>query len=111
MDQSEANIKFLRSKLGETISEGGDETETFFSDEALKELLKRFNTMDEAILDGWETKVAHWANLVTVVDGASSRLFSDLIKNGELMIKRYQAKVDKVNNIHTRTRVGKIVRQ
>lgn len=111
MDQSTSNIALLREKLGEVISQGGDETETFFSDDQLKAILERSSSMDRAILDGWETKLAHWANLVTVVDGASSRELSKLMEHGEKMIKIYQGKVDTDDNLHTRARVGKIVRR
>lgn len=111
MESSTESIKLLREKLGESISEGGDETETFFSDTQLTDILARSATMDHAILDGWETKVAQWANLVNVVDGASSRAFSDLMENGEKMIARYRARVDQASNLQTRTRIGNIKRR
>lgn len=111
MDASTTNIALLREKLGELISEGGDESESFLTEAQLKVILGRSATINHAILDGWETKVAHWANLVTVVDGASSRELSKLMEHGDKMVKLYQAKIDEGDNVHTRVRIGRIVRQ
>ena len=112
MDSGADKVKLLREKLGEVISEGGDDTESFFSDDQLKTILTRSSSINRAILDGWETKMAHWANLVTVVDGASSRELSKLMEHGQTMIKYYRGLVDQeLSSIHTRTRIGNIRRR
>lgn len=102
----------LRAKLGENVAEGGDLSDSFFTDAQLNEMLEASASLDEAILDGWETKMAHWANLVTVVDGASSRELTALMDHAEKMIDYYGKKVDVgPDGIGNRTRIGRIVRQ
>ena len=102
----------LRAKLGESVPEGGDTSDSFFSDTQLDAMIEASASIDEAILDGWETKMAHWANLVTVVDGASSRELTELMAHAEKMIKYYGDKVDKgPEGMGNRTRIGKIVRR
>ena len=102
----------LRDKLGEMVPSGGDTSDSFFSDDQIAAMLTSAATINHAILDGWETKVAHWANLVTVVDGASSRELTKLMEHGEKMIKYYTGKISEgPDSINTRTRIGKIVRQ
>lgn len=101
----------LREKLGEIIPDGGDESESMFTNAQLDAMLTRADSLDHAILDGWETKMAHWANLVTVVDGASSRELTALMDHAEKMIKYYGGKVSLgPEAINSRTRIGKIVR-
>ncbi len=103
----------LRAKLGESIPSDGDASESFFTDAQIKDMLEAASSLNAAILDGWETKMAHWANLVTVVDGASSRELTKLMEHAEAMIKYYGDKVNEEpgGNSFGRTRIGKIVRR
>lgn len=103
----------LRAKLGESVPNGGDTSESFFTDDQITSMLQAASTLDHAILDGWETKMAHWANLVTVVDGASSRELTELMNHAEAMIKYYGDKINEGpgGSTHTRTRIGRIVRE
>lgn len=101
----------LREKLGEMIPEDGDQSASFFTDDQIDAMLTKARTMDHAIIDGWETKMAHWANLVTVVDGASSRELTELMRHAESILDYYHKKVARgENDIRTRSRIGKIVR-
>lgn len=112
MDVTNDNKEFLREKLGEIIPSDGDESTSFFTDAKIVKILTRAKTMNAAILDGWETKMAHWANLVTVVDGASSRELTKLMEHAEAMIEYYGALVDKdPASLVGQTRIGKIVRR
>lgn len=111
MVPSEVDRNILREKLGEIIPEDGDESSSMFTNAQLDTMLTRAESLDHAILDGWETKMAHWANLVTVVDGASSRELTALMDHAEAMIKYYGGKVSLgPDAINSRTRIGKIVR-
>ena len=111
MDSTDDLKKALRAKLGEMIPAGGNESDSFFTDQQIVDMLTSAATLNHAILDGWETKMAHWANLVTVVDGASSRELTKLMEHGEAMIKYYTGKIkDGPDAINSRTRIGKIVR-
>ena len=103
----------LRRKLGETIPEGGSAGDTMFSEKQIDGMLESAATLDHAILDGWEDKVAHWAGLVNTSDGAASRAFSDLLKNGEGRLAYYRSRISKgpdTSLTRTRARVGKIIR-
>lgn len=111
MQTSSELIALFREKLGETIAAGGDSSESMFSDNQLTVILERSATIDHALLDGWETKLAHWAGLVTVVDGAATRELSKLMEHGEKMTEYYRRKLNEgVDGIRSRTRIGKIVR-
>ena len=111
METTDPLKKVLREKLGEMIPADGDQSASFFTDTQIEAMLSKAKTMDHAIVEGWEIKMAHWANLVTVVDGASSRELTELMNHATKMINYYQGKVDRgENDILTRTRIGKIVR-
>lgn len=82
-------VKTLRLLLGEQIPEGGDEADTLFTDEQLEEWIDESGDVERAALDGWRAKAAHFANLVDVTEGASSRAMSDLLTNAEKMVRIY----------------------
>lgn len=103
----------LRRKVGEPIPEGGSDEDTMFSDARIDELLQESNSLNQAIVSGWEDKLAQWASLVDVTDGAASRKLGQLIEAGNSQLKYYLGKVNQGPNdslSRTRTRVGRIVR-
>jgi hypothetical protein len=105
-----AEIATLRGLLGESIPEDGDETDTMFSDADLGVLIDEAPNMDRAAMQGWRNKAANFANLVNVVDGASSRDFSDLLDNAMQMVKLY-TRSDGSGLTQGRTTIGRSVRR
>ena len=102
-------ISDLRDILGEAIPDGGDETDTLFSDEKIGKWVDRYSTnMDAAAYLGWRAKMAHFSNLVNVADGASSRALSDLFDHAEKMVAQYRRLAQ--GPAAGRTRIGKIVK-
>lgn len=108
-DQETALQKALRGLIGETIPAGGDASESMVDAEQLQTWINAAGeNLNKAALMGWQFKLAHWANLVTVVDGAASRQFSDLMDHAERMIGFYTDLTSGTSR--KQTRVGKIVR-
>lgn len=80
----------LRSMLGEEIPAGGSETDTLFLDVKIADLLQvAGGNLGQAAVAGWQIKAAHYADLVDVTEGNSSRAMSDLHKNALAMVKYY----------------------
>lgn len=104
-----AQITSLRLLLGEAIPEGGSEADTLFTDEALSVWIDSSPNLERAAYEGWRAKAGHFANLVTVTDGAASREFSDLLENARQMVSMYQR--SSAGPTEGRARVGRIVRR
>lgn len=101
-------ILLLRGRLGETIPPGGTEADTLFSDDQVGQWVDSTPSMADATVEGWEAKMAHWAGLVNVTDGAASREFSDLMEHAEIMINMYRKQT--ISGTRGRARIGKIIR-
>lgn len=112
MDTSATNIATFREKTGEVIPEGGSEADTMFTDTQVSNWLTAAEDMNHAIVEGWEAKIAAWASLVDVTDGAASRKLGDLMDHAELMLKYYRGRIaaGPGEGRSGRTRIGKIVR-
>jgi hypothetical protein len=102
-------VTALRALLGETIPNGGSDDDTMFSDGALIVLIDDSPDLDRAAYQGWRIKMASFANLVNVVDGASSRELSDLLENAKSMVALYSRSAGGGITMG-RTRIGRIVR-
>lgn len=98
----------LRGKIGESVPPGGSADDTLVTDLQIDAWVDGSASMNAAALEGWEFKLAHWAGLVNVSDGAASRAFSDLMEHAEIMIAFYSKKL--MGTTRSRARVGKIVR-
>lgn len=98
----------LRDMLGEPIPEGGTETDTLFTDAQLGKWVINYTNLDYAAVKGWQVKMAHFADLVDVTDGASSRKLGDLLNHAERMIIMHRKQA--LGPVAGRTRVGKIRR-
>ena len=98
----------LRGLIGETIPEDGDASDTMVTEAQLRKWYDRSASIELAAVAGWEYKLAHWAGLVNVVDGASARNLSDLSANARTMISYFTKKASPTAG---RSRVGKIVRE
>jgi hypothetical protein len=105
---TEAEITSVRMKLGESIPPDGDEDDTLFTNDQITLWIDDTDTLNHALVEGWEAKLAHWANLVNVVDGAAAREFSDLMDHAKYMINHYREQI--LGPGYGRSRVGKIVR-
>jgi hypothetical protein len=101
-------ITSLRYLLGEAIPAGGTEADTLFTDAQLTVWIDEGPTLERAAFEGWRSKAAQFANLVTVTDGAASREFSDLLENARAMVTMYQR--SSAGPTEGRARVGRIVR-
>lgn len=99
----------VRENIGEQIPADGAETDTLFTDDQIKAWIDGTSNLDAASLRGWKVKMAHFANLVNVTDGAASREMSDLFEHAQEMVKVYNKLA--LGPAAGRTRVGKIVRQ
>lgn len=105
---TQTQIDDLRVKLGEIIPSGGTESDTMFTNAQISSWIDSTSNIATAAVEGWEAKLAQWASLVTVIDGAAARELSDLMDHGELMLKYYTRKA--LGPARTRSRVGKIIR-
>ena len=116
MEPTPRLIAQVRQKIGETVVPGGLASDTMFSDSEVSAWIDEATVLDQAVVDGWEAKLAHWSNLVDVTDGAASRALSDLMEHGQAMVKYYRSRVaagpdSGLGGVNRgRTRIGKIVR-
>lgn len=108
MEASTENIAELRTMLGESIPADGTEADTMFTNAQITSWLTNNSSLASASLAGWQAKMANYAGLVNVTDGAASRDFSDLLENAAEMVKMYTRLAKGIT--YGRSRVGKIVR-
>jgi hypothetical protein len=94
----------LRAFLGESIPVGGTASDTLFTDDQVTDLLERHGSPEAGRREGLELKAAALANLVTTVEGSSTRKLSDAHK-------AILAQIDALGpSGSTRTRIHRIVR-
>lgn len=98
----------VRENLGEVIPSGGTDADTMFTDAQIATWINNTANLDAATLRGWKVKLANYANLVNVTDGAASREMSDLFDHAQEMVKYYGKLA--VGPTSGRSRVGRIVR-
>lgn len=113
MKSTPALITEVRLRIGESLPEGGGAADTLFSDAQVAAWITEAESINHAIISGWEAKLAQWSNLVDVNDGASSRKLGDLMLHGEKMIAYYQRKLSQGpgdGTARSRSRVGRIIR-
>ena len=72
-----SDVERLRGYLGESIPSGGSASDTLFTSDQIDDLLERHGSPEGARREGLELKAAYLANLVTTVEGSSSRKQSD----------------------------------
>jgi len=106
---TEAQVNEVRENIGETIPANGVDSDTMFTDEQIIAWIDGTTNLDAASLRGWKVKLAHFANLVNVTDGAASREMSDLFEHAKEMVKTYTKLAQ--GPAAGRTRVGRIVRE
>lgn len=84
----------VRSMLGEEVPVGGNEGDTLFTEEKLADLIVAADgDLEAAASAGWRLKAAHYADLVDVSEGNSTRAMSDLHKNALAMAKYYAGEI------------------
>lgn len=103
-----AEVESVRDMIGEPIPEDGVETDTMFTDAKIESWIDDAASLEAAAVRGWSVKLAQWAGLVDVTDGAASRALSDLMDHGRAMLRLYQDLA--LGPTAGRTRIGKIVR-
>lgn len=102
-----ADSDTLRRYLGERIPDSGDESDTFFSNDEIDELVSDHASLFRAAAEGWRQKAGELANLVNTTELGSSRSNSDLYKAAEKQIAHYEMKADEeegdqgVTRVHT----------
>jgi hypothetical protein len=109
MAASEDDLTEVRENIGETIPEGGAETDTLFTDEQIGKWIEGSPSLETASLKGWKKKMAYFSNLVNVTDGAAAREMSDLFIHAQAMVKLYTGLA--AGPTAGRSRVGKIIRK
>lgn len=103
------DVDRLRDLLGEGIPEGGDESDTLFTDEKINDLLlSAGNDVERAAYEGWRVKAARLSDLVDITEGNASRAMSDAHAHALDMIKHYQRASG--GPTEGRTRIGRIRR-
>lgn len=98
----------VREMLGENIPLDGDASDTLFTDVQVQRWIDSSASSHGAAYIGWQVKMAEFAGLVSVTDGAASRAFSDLFDHAKSMVSMYQGLAEGPTS--GRSRVGKIVR-
>jgi hypothetical protein len=99
----------LRLFLSEKIPEGGSDTDTYFSDAEIENILEDANgDTRRAAYIGWQAKAAYYADLVTVSEGNAIRQMSDAYDHAVKMAKLF----GDAGSVLTagRTRIGRIRR-
>jgi|SRR5882672_424352 len=105
-----SDVDRLRALIGEKIPDGGEETDTQFSNVEMENLLLDSGYhLERAAFEGWRLKAAIYADLVNVTEGNASRQMSDLHKHALDMVKAYSV----TSSVLTqgRTRIGRIRRR
>jgi hypothetical protein len=113
MDSTPADVARLREKLGESVADGENASDTMFTDAQIKAWFERSATFNHAVVEGWEAKLANFTNLADVTDGAASRKLGDLADRARENLKYWRGRIAAGPDeglARTRTRVGKIVR-
>jgi len=113
MDYTPELATSVRQKLGETIPAGGTASDTMFTDAEIQGWIEQGATINHAVVEGWEAKLAHFSNLVDVTDGAASRKLGDLAEQAEARLKYYRGRIAAGPDdglTRSRTRIGRIVR-
>lgn len=108
MATQQDNIDEVRENIGEVIPDGGTEADTLFTNEQILKWIGDTSSLDAASLKGWKKKMADFANLANVTDGAASRTFGDLFDHARQMVALYTELA--IGPTAGRARVGKIVR-
>ena len=112
-------IEEVRLLLGEPIPDGGDETDTMFTDTEVLHFVGKATGSDhipeQAAYHGWLAKMAQFANLVTVNEGNASREATELHRNAQRMVTRFEPYVsgspgNEVAASKGRARIGQMVR-
>jgi hypothetical protein len=99
----------VRRLLGESIPEGGSESDTLFTDAEIDDfLLLGGNNLERATYEGWRAKAARLSDLVNITEGNASRAMSDAHKHALDMVKQFARSAG--GPTEGRTRIGKIRR-
>ena len=99
----------VRRLLGEDIPEGGDESDTLFTDLVIDDFLLIANgDTERAAYEGWKVKAAKLSDLVDITEGNASRAMSDAHKHALDMVRQFQRSSG--GPTEGRTRIGKIRR-
>lgn len=99
----------LRLLLGEQIPDGGEDTDTMFSDQEIEHFLAEgFDDPRAAAYHGWMAKMANFANLANVSEGNAARELGELHKAAKRMVDQYAGYA--TTQGRGRARIGRIVR-
>lgn len=101
------DAEILREKIGEVIPVGGSDADTGFTDQQITDLLDRNNSLNGAILEGWQIKAARYADLVDMAEGTTKRNFGDLHEQALRMVASYS---EDGGGALARTRISRIRR-
>lgn len=82
-------IAEVRALLNEDIPVGGTEADTLFTDAQIQGWINATSSTDSAVVVGWRTKAAKYADLVDTSEGTSKRAMSDLHAHALAMLKAY----------------------
>lgn len=113
MDYSAELAARLRQKIGETVHEGETSSDTMFTDAEVRAWIEDSETLNHAIVEGWEAKLANFTNLADVTDGAASRKLGDLAERARENLRYYRGRIAAGPDgelARSRTRIGRIVR-
>jgi len=94
----------LRDRLGERIPDGGSDADTLFTNYQLSDLLDRNDgVFEDALVEGWQIKVAEYSNLVDTTEGTSKRSMSDLRSQAQAILENLEANTtaNRRTRVHT----------
>jgi hypothetical protein len=97
---------YLRQLIGESLPPGGNEEDTFFTDEEITAMLERNNSVVQAAAaEGWAMKAADYVQFVDVEESGSVRRMSQLYRQAYQMATYYALKADAANGTSGAPRV------
>lgn len=84
------NADHLRLLIGERIPEGGLDTDTFFSDDDIADLLTvSGNDINVAASLGWRAKAAEFAKYIDIDESGSTRKLSQMYRQAVLQAEHF----------------------
>lgn len=82
------SIDRFRFRLGERIPDGGDENDTLFTNVELEEIKESAADDEEAVLLGWQAKLATLSTMVDVTEGPTTRRLSQAFGHAQTMVEK-----------------------
>lgn len=87
-------ITRLRRLVGDKLSDAGDDSDTFWKDSELEDILNEANgSMNLAAYKGWQEKAAEYARLIDISESGADRRLSQRHVNATRMVEIFRKNI------------------